>query len=751
MTSRSEICQKLILDKLKAKEPLFGEWHIGDFISAGAFGCVFRIEKEDFGRTFSAALKVIDLEARVDRHNRTLSSLKASVKQDASEIIHHYEIGAHQNVVTCYNHQVFMEESQEAVTALIAIMMEYLPQSLADVLVKKTFTWQEARPFLIDCLEGLAVIHSKNLIHRDVKPENIFITDDGRAKIGDLGVTRKLFESTKAHTYAGAPLYMAPEIHLREPYDYKSDLFSLGLVAYEMLEGELPFTRACRSAEDLHGCVIEKMLAGAPLDFHADLPEAVKAILRQAMQRDPAQRFSSAAEFRDALAGVEARTIVPPPRPARGVETIVGEVAAKKKTPARIDTRSKIKKYGWLALIVLLLGGVLAYGAVRLLYPEEEEIVSVPKYRLSIRCDPEDAVVEMVAPPIEYRPDMELEPGVYRLSAHQDGYKPEERTIEIVDSDIDVFIELTALEFGLTVEPKPKDARIRVLNIDDAYSPGMLLPPERYQVEVAKTGYETIRKWVEIVDQDVTVQIELEQVFLDERSLGLSFKYIPPGSFLMGSPADEAGREKDEAAFRVTLTRGFYIGVTEVTQDQWRRVMGSNPSHFKRCGRNCPVENVSWHDVQKFIEKLNTRTGTRKYRLPTEAEWEYACRAGTTGPFAFGNCLNTGLANYNGRYPLAGCPGGTYISRTLPVRSFRPNRWGLYDMHGNVWEWCQGWLGEYPRGTAVNPVGSTNRRFRTIRGGSWETDDLVCRSANRNIFRPGGRSVSIGFRLVKNH
>ena len=170
-------------------------------------------------------------------------------------------------------------------------------------------------------------------------------------------------------------------------------------------------------------------------------------------------------------------------------------------------------------------------------------------------------------------------------------------------------------------------------------------------------------------------------------SINYKMVYISPGTFMMGSPSSEPKRDSDEQQHKVTLTKGVYIGVTEIAQSQWKAIMGNNPSYFK--GDNLPVEQVSWNDCQEFIRKLNQQEGGNKYRLPTEDEWEYACRAGTTTPFSTGSCISTDQANYNGNYPMPGCSKGRYRKKTIEVASFPPNAWGLYDMHGNVWEWCQ--------------------------------------------------------------
>ena len=224
-------------------------------------------------------------------------------------------------------------------------------------------------------------------------------------------------------------------------------------------------------------------------------------------------------------------------------------------------------------------------------------------------------------------------------------------------------------------------------------------------------------------------------------SIGMEFVLIEPGTFQMGSPAGEAGRFNDEALHRVTLSQPFYLGKYEVTQEQWQAVMGRNPSDFSSCGSACPVEKVSWEDVQGFIAALNQREGVRSYRLPTEAEWEYAARGGTQTAYHFGDTANR-LGQYGWDDENAG-------ERTHPVGQKRPNGWGLYDMHGNVWEWVADWHGDYPSGRVSDPGGPSTGARRVLRGGGWNRDARNCRAALRNYATPDARGSSIGIRLAR--
>jgi formylglycine-generating enzyme required for sulfatase activity len=224
-------------------------------------------------------------------------------------------------------------------------------------------------------------------------------------------------------------------------------------------------------------------------------------------------------------------------------------------------------------------------------------------------------------------------------------------------------------------------------------------------------------------------------------SIGMRFVLIPAGTFLMGSATTEQGDEDELPRHQVTLSQPFYLQTTPVTQGQWVEVMGENPSFFHEGGDNCPVENVSWEEAQEFIANLNDLEGTDEYRLPTEAEWEYACRAGSNEAFCFGD-EEADLKNYAWYEANAG-------GSTHPVGRLRANAWGLYDMHGNVFEWCQDWFGEYPAGPVTDPQDPASGGHRVLRGGSWNSPVEDVRSAYRLRLNPDYRYQHEGFRLAR--
>jgi uncharacterized repeat protein (TIGR02543 family) len=244
---------------------------------------------------------------------------------------------------------------------------------------------------------------------------------------------------------------------------------------------------------------------------------------------------------------------------------------------------------------------------------------------------------------------------------------------------------------------------------------------------------------------------------------------VPGGAFTMGSPGTEADRSSNEVQHEVTVS-SFYMGVHEVTQKEYLDTMeswpGTAPSGTYGLGDSYPMYYVSWLDAIEYCnqrsedenltpaytvsgETVTWDKSASGYRLPTEAEWEYACRAGTTTPFSTGGNITTARANYDGNYPYNGNPAGEYRGKTTVAGFFAPNAYGLYDMHGNVWEWCWDWYGDYASGPLADPVGAVSGASRVLRGGSWNGLAKHLRSAYRGSYTPSYRYIDFGFRLVR--
>jgi formylglycine-generating enzyme required for sulfatase activity len=287
------------------------------------------------------------------------------------------------------------------------------------------------------------------------------------------------------------------------------------------------------------------------------------------------------------------------------------------------------------------------------------------------------------------------------------------------DTDNDQVIDLLELEL-FTIKNVQKWSRVNL---------GKLQTPERRGD--AKGVVELFRNPTKSMAKLIT------------NSIGMKLARIPKGAFMMGSPESEEGRYSDEGPqHSVTISKDYYLGAYEVTQEQYQRIMGENPSEFK--GTNNPVETVSWEDAVAFCKKLSElpeeKAAGRVYRLPTEAEWEYACRAGSTTRFGFGDS-DSQLGSYAWFDENS-------ARTTHPVGEKTSNAWGLYDMHGNVWEWCADWKGDYSTSAVTDPAGPATGSYRVFRGASWRDGAAYCRSAIRNRYVPSYRYPFDGFRVA---
>ncbi|MDR1618213.1 MAG: SUMF1/EgtB/PvdO family nonheme iron enzyme [Treponema sp.] len=287
------------------------------------------------------------------------------------------------------------------------------------------------------------------------------------------------------------------------------------------------------------------------------------------------------------------------------------------------------------------------------------------------------------------------------------------------------------------------------------------------EIAAAVTAGETALRGGSFLDEEIRQEplAKLPAVNFTIIDLGEIWEGIPVkgGVFTMGSPDGEKERKREEIRRRVTVD-DFIIGKYEVTQEEYAALMGSNPGRFKDGGN--PVEQVSWFEAVEYCNRRSRREGLNPayvitgqevrwdkkangYRLPTEAEWEYACRAGTTGPFSTGSAITTEMANFNGSFSYAGAPKGRARGETVRAGSFDPNPWGIHDMHGNVWEWCWDWKAPYPEGSVSNPAGPGSGSYKVSRGGSWRVGAQSLRSALRGSNPPGDRGDGLGFRLVR--
>ena len=347
----------------------------------------------------------------------------------------------------------------------------------------------------------------------------------------------------------------------------------------------------------------------------------------------------------------------------------------------------------------------------------------------------------------------ELAPGRYLIELSADGYDSQSETIELKRGEnLRKTWSLEQQTGGLQFMIDPVDAKVSLKRGSQTVETwtGLKilknLAVGTYQITAEMNGFETKTQTVTITkDKTQAVELKLEKSKAISatgktytNSIGMEFVLIPSGTFKMGS---SNGESDEKPIHSVTISEAFYMGKYEVTQKEWKAVMGDNPSRFK--GDKLPVEQVSWNDIQEFIKKLNQKEGGTKYRLPTEAEWEYAARAGSNSKWSFGD-NESQLGDY-------AWYGSNSNSQTHPVGQKKPNKYGLYDVHGNVWEWVQDWYDSnyYSSSPKTDSKGPSSGSYRVIRGGGWDSYAEITRSANRGYDNPEGGSYNIGFRLVR--
>ena len=678
------------------------------------------------------------------------------------------------------------------------------------VTLKEYLTQKEGRlPFdlalkiLMPVFDALKEVHRTGLLHRDISPDNIYITEDGRVKILDFGAARYATgEHSRSLSVILKPGY-APEEQYRSkgkqgPW---TDIYSLCATLYRTITGQTPPESLDRMAE-------ESLEPPSALGVEI-FPQAEAALLKGLSIR-ASDRFQSIETLQTEMFRQEDPKPAPDSEsesksepssdksvPKDSEEPNVSSPWTNRPPPVTPDPEiapKKSSRFPWVAVFVVIFlmmaaGGWVKYGHLitsdstsvqsppvaaepdvipKLPVEKKEEIKEPPKTpepkvtygKLKISSVPSGAslyVDNALAGNTPYEADGIVQ-GTYHITLEKNCYGVKEEEVIVAPgklSERTLFLEKICGRLHL--ESNPSGAVVYVDRQNMGQTPLNLenLPQGSKTIRFEKSGYTSQQTRVMVQPGEesrwsVRLIKKLSHGDRYRNDLGMEFVYIAPGKFWMGSPPDEPKRDDDdEIRHEVELTKGYYIQTTEVTQGQWKAIMGSNPSYFKDCGSDCPVENVSWNDIQEYVKAL-MKQDNQDYRLPTEAEWEYAARAGTNTAFAFGDCLSTSQANYDGDYPMPGCSKGTDRKRTVTVGSFSPNAWGLYDMHGNVWEWCQDWYGKYANvgnGSVRDPIGPSIGSDRVLRGGSWYGDAGYCRSADRNGDAPDYRRRHGGFRL----
>jgi formylglycine-generating enzyme required for sulfatase activity len=578
-------------------------------------------------------------------------------------------------------------------------------ESAGERLARKTSLAEaEAVAICLGAAEGLAEAHRRGIVHRDVKPDNLMIAPDGRVRVLDLGLAKAVTPDaaggvqmlTRADSAMGTPSFMSPEQFVAaRDVTPASDVWSLGVTLFHLLSGVLPWAG---SSVYVLARMIQEEAPPNLKDMRAGVSDGACAIVTRALEKSPSARLADCGQMAAALREHLTSLGVTDPM------CVLADPEAASARARRVVAVPGPEKLTNIARAVSRIGGAASAqgppAALTVAYPPRapsppSSQQTLPTARITAPEAPAGlAQARSVAAP-------DVDPG----ASHG----------RLVLAMVVVLIGVAAAGFGALRWALSTGAAVQ--------------PPDDAAVAVAAAAGP-----VQTIDLG--------------RGVTLAMVPIRPGRFTRGSPATESGRRADESpALAIRISRGFLMSATEVTQAQYERVTGRNPSNARSPDR--PVEQVSWTDAGEFCKALS-RVARRRFRLPTEAEWEYACRAGGTTAFSWGDAATPEFANYDAAAPSPLSRVGAARGQTLPVGRLPANAWGLFDMHGNVAEWCADWYdaGSYASGPDTDPPGPPVGEHRAYRGGSWFHDATSMRAARRAGTWPTNSNSSIGFRVV---
>jgi len=576
---------------------------------------------------------------------------------------------------------------------------------------------------LAGILEALAELHQNNIIHRDIKPQNLMRRkSDNKIVLIDFGAVKEISVLTKSQqpgmttltVAVGTPGYMPSEQSNGKP-KLSSDIYAVGMVGIKALTGKNPENLPTDSKTEN---IIWRN--------KAQVSDYLANILDRMVQEYFSQRYENAMKVLEAL-NIQTPPPPPPPPPPEATAEPTPQEATATQTE-KVVAKPQPNKTNKTSRQILILGGLAGSGFVAAMLTK----------RFSNRTPPENISTSQPTsePPLPLLTLGSLAVGGF-VATMLTKYFWSRTPLENISTS-------QATPEPIPLPPPPPQPT--PLPPPPPQPTPLPPPPPQPKFPIQTFTTVTVNRKGEVISRTESQA----EVMTENLGNGVSLEMvkIPGGRFLMGSPETEAGRWSSEGPQHYVDVPEFFMGKYQVTQAQWQAFMGNNPSYFK--GANRPVEQVSWYDATKFCQKLSEIT-SKKYSLPSESQWEYACRAGTTTPFYFGETITSELVNYNANYTYADEPEGEFRQETTDVGIFLPNSFGLYDMHGNLWEWCaDDW---HPNYEGVPTDGSFwldgNKNFSSLRGGSWLKYPNICRSAIRDVsYRRDNLHNYIGFRIV---
>lgn len=681
-------------------------------INAGGMATVFIATQHSVGRTVALKIMKPAFDKDPEFHQRFQREATIIGQLSHPNIIPIYDIGRHEG--------------------LNYISMEFLPKGSLDEKISQGISVEQAIKITCAIAAALEQAHSKGYMHRDIKPENILFREDESPVLTDFGIARTIKSKanmTQVGTVVGTPYYMSPEQAKGEPSDGRSDLYSLGVVLYEMLTGKKLFNA------DSSLAISVKHIQEQPPKLPADLT-SLQPLLDKLLAKKPEQRFQSARELIDALNALNIEKIS---TSAAGKNNFFVKMTSALKQDANFF-RSKSAQ----------LFGKKETGNSSQLTDAQAITLDALNTQLATRFSP---ALSQSVPEVADDSARNKRFGIYallfagfivaawQLAGGDEKPSAREQWASITQQS-NAQAEMALIP--LVVNPIPKEARVRILNIRDKYVSGLELPQGVYHLEISHPGYATKKKWIRLNAQNSVIDIALQKgnQTLSSSSLPLpEMVLIKAGSFLMGNPNKSTAKQ-------ASIDEDFYIGRYEVTFNEYdffavetNRAL-PNDNGWGRGER--PVINVSWDDAIAYINWLNKTTG-KTYRLPTTAEWEYAARGNTTSSYWWGNNPEDARERANCRSGCKSWWDSFFDTKTQVVGAFPPNDFGLHDTAGNVAEWT----GDCADKPADSATAAPVCLKRAVRGGAFTSKVESIAAYSQIAVQSNKARNNLGFRLVQ--
>jgi serine/threonine protein kinase len=633
----------------------------------------------------------------------------------------------HPNIVRIYD---FLQNDQ-----MVAVSMEHVDGlSLTQIRLEEpnqVFSTEQIEKWIGQICVALDYAHiDEQIAHRDLKPSNLLVNSKGDIKITDFGISATISDAT---TYtqmnassSGTPVYMCPQQMMGEKAAPTDDIYSLGATIYELLTGKPPFFsgRIDLQLQNKIPPLMKERRKELDVKAESKIPNSWESTVASCLEKAAEDRPQSLAEVWDGLHGIVTESDNSKPnKKSRGGKKILAT-----------------------ACILLLLSGAGAAGW----YFGTDIFNKAPDTTPDTPPEQEIPVVVKDTPPAENTEKPDKLPEENKAAQDTNVVEPETKTPELTKEEPTPAKNETPPETISEVESKQDVSDQQVPQKNDI-SGSAKADPVVEKIEPIQQKQEDLTPQTPTVEETPKEEIIFPEAGPQPGKdwvlpgYGVEMVWIEPGEFMMG----------ERSVHQVHITEGFWLGSYEVTQSQWESVMGFNPSKFRNADGNTPIDQVSWSDAIDFctiLTEIEHDAGRLpkdyEYSLPTEAQWEYACKAGRNSFFSFGDRIDSSLANFNGNYPFGGGRKGDYRQKPLPVGSFTPNGWGLYDMHGNVSEWCYDWYGKYNLRDTKDPTGAKKGSGHVTRGGAWHSDGESCTSGARDYEKTESKNSYLGFRLA---